>query len=98
MRGNYRIPVHRPAEDGIEPWLNLTRAARRLGVTAKTLRLAAQRGEIAALHPLDDGPWIFRRAELDGAAAQELRSRARIGANTPAGPAVDQETLFPSTT
>jgi len=98
MRGNYRIPVHRPAEDGIEPWLNLTRAARRLGVTAKTLRLAARRGDIAALHPLDDGPWIFRRPDLEGAKAQKLRSHARIGANTPAGPAVDQETLFPSIT
>ena len=98
MRGNYRIPVHRPAEDGIEPWLNLTQAARQLGVTAKTLRLAAQRGEIAALHPLGDGPWVFRRADLEGATAQELRPRARIGANTPTGPAADQESLFPSTT
>ena len=23
MRSNYRIPVFKPAEDGIEPWLNL---------------------------------------------------------------------------
>ena len=36
MRGSYRIPVYRPAEDGIEPWLNLTQAASVVGVTAKT--------------------------------------------------------------
>ena len=30
MRSNYRIPVFKPAEDGIEPWLNLTNAAKRL--------------------------------------------------------------------
>ena len=27
MRSNYRIPVFKPAEDGIEPWLNLSKAA-----------------------------------------------------------------------
>jgi hypothetical protein len=54
VRGSYRIPVHRPAEDGIEPWLNLTQAASVVGVAAKALRLAAQCGDIASIHPLDD--------------------------------------------
>jgi len=97
MRGSYRIPVYRPAEDGIEPWLNLTQAASVVGVAAKTLRLAAQRGDIAAIHPLDDGPWLFRRTDLDSPAARELLIRARIGANPPAGPALNQASLFPST-
>ena len=30
MRSNYRIPVFKPAEDGIEPWLNLSNAAKLL--------------------------------------------------------------------
>ncbi|HEX6113821.1 MAG TPA: zinc ribbon domain-containing protein, partial [Geminicoccaceae bacterium] len=97
MRGSYRIPVYRPAEDGIEPWLNLTQAASAVGVAAKTLRLAAQRGNIAAIHPLDDGPWLFRRTDLDGHAARELLIRARTGVKAPAGPVPNQESLFPAT-
>src|SRR5262245_63061856 len=61
MRSNYRIPVFKPAEDGIEPWLNLSNAAKLLKIAPKTLRLAAEVGEIEAFHPLSDGPWIFAR-------------------------------------
>ena len=96
MRGSYRIPVHRPADDAIEPWLNLTQAASVVGIAAKTLRLAAQRGDIVAIHPLDDGPWFFRRTDLEGLAACDLPIRAPTGAKAPAGPAPNQETLFPS--
>ena len=28
LRSNYRIPVYRPTQDGIEPYLNLSKAAR----------------------------------------------------------------------
>ena len=59
LRSNYRIPVFKPAEDGIEPWLNLSNAAKLLRIAPKTLRLAAEAGEIEAIHPLPDGPWIF---------------------------------------
>jgi len=59
LRSRHRIPVHRLAADGIEPWLNLTRAAALLQVTPKTLRRVAENGEIDAVHPLADGPWIF---------------------------------------
>ena len=52
LRSHHKIPVYRPADDGIEPWLNLTKAAAHLGVSPKTLRLAAESGEIEALHPL----------------------------------------------
>ena len=48
MRSNYRIPVFKPAEDGIEPWLNLSNAAQLLKIAPKTLRLAAEAGEIEA--------------------------------------------------
>jgi hypothetical protein len=59
MRSNYRIPVFKPSEDGVEPWLNLSKAAKLLEIAPKTLRLAAEAGEVEALHPLPDGPWIF---------------------------------------
>ena len=41
MRSNYHIPVFKPADDGIEPWLNLGNAAKLLRIAPKTLRLAA---------------------------------------------------------
>jgi hypothetical protein len=46
LRSHHRIPVHKPAEDGIEPWLQLNKAAQFLHIAPKTLRLAAEAGEI----------------------------------------------------
>ena len=76
LRSHHRIPVFKPAEDGIEPWLNLSNAAQLLHVAPKTLRLAAEAGEIEAVHPLPDGPWIFSRAVLAAPPAQR-NHRAR---------------------
>jgi len=42
MRSSYHIPVFKPADDGIEPWLNLGNAAKLLKIAPKTLRLAAE--------------------------------------------------------
>jgi DNA invertase Pin-like site-specific DNA recombinase len=98
LRSHHRIPVWRPTADGIEPWLNLTRAAKLLGISQKTLRLAAESGEIDAVHPLPDGPWIFRRADLEGPAAQTIIDRTQQSARHPTGPHPEQQSLFPSTT
>ena len=98
MRSNYRIPVFKPAEDGIEPWLNLSNAAKLLQIAPKTLRLAAEAGEIEAIHPLPDGPWIFARAALATAAARSIAERARQNPKYPAGSHPDQQSLFSSTT
>ncbi len=98
MRSSHRIPVYRPAEDGVEPWLDLTRAASIVGVAPKTLRLAAERGGIDARRPLPDGPWLFRRTDLDGTAARHRAAGARTGGKHPAGPGLQQESLFPSIT
>jgi hypothetical protein len=98
LRSHHKIPVHRAAEDGIEPWLNLTKAAAHLGVSAKTLRLAAENAEIEALHPLVDGPWIFSRATLDKPGARALAERARRRDKYPTGSHTDQQSLFASAT
>lgn len=98
MRSNYRIPVFKPAADGIEPWLNLGNAAGLLKIAPKTLRLAAEAGEIQAIHPLPDGPWIFARAALTTAAAQSLTERARQNPRYPAGSHPAQQSLFSSMT
>ena len=94
LRSHHKIPVYRPAESGDEPWLNLTRAAAHLGISAKTLRLAAECADIQAVHPLPEGPWLFSRTVLDGPAAQALVERARRAVKHPAGPRSAQEDLF----
>jgi hypothetical protein len=92
MRSNYRIPVFKPAEGGIEPWLNLSNAAKLLRIAPKTLRLAAEAGEIEAIHPLPDGPWVFARAALATSAARSIAERARQNPRYPAGSHPDQQT------
>ena len=96
MRSHHRIPVYRRAADGIEPGLNLTRAATLLGVAPKTLRRAAENGEIDAVHPLADGPWIFSRSVLEGEAGRTLAVRAGSQLRHPTGPHPDQQNLFSS--
>jgi hypothetical protein len=98
LRSHHKIPVHRPATDGVEPWLNLTKAAALIDVSPKTLRIAAENGEIDATHPLPDGPWIFSRAVLTGSAGKNLTERAAHGAEHPAGRHHDQQNLFASIT
>jgi hypothetical protein len=98
MRSSYHIPAFKPADDGIEPWLNLSNAAKLLKIAPKTLRLAAEAGEIEAFHPLSDGPWIFARASLITTAAQSIAERARQNPRYPAGSNPNQQSLFSSTT
>src|SRR5436309_12873337 len=98
IRSNYHIPVFKPAEDGIEPWLNLSNAAQILKIAPKTLRLAAEAGEIESIHPLSDGPWIFARAALTTSAAQSITKRARQNPKYPAGSHPNQQNLFSSIT
>ena len=97
LRSHHKIPVYCPAEQGQEPWLNLSKAAAYLQISSKTLRSAAECGEIDALHPLPDGPWILSRAVLDSTAAKALVHRARNRAKHPPGPHPDQQNLFSST-
>ena len=98
LRSHHRITVYKPAEDGIEPWLNLGKAARLLHVAPKTLRLAAEAGEIEALHPMPDGPWIFNRAVLSTSPARAITERARQNPRHPTGSHPDQQSLFSSMT
>lgn len=94
LRSHHRIPVFRAGPDGCEPWLNLSNAARLLGVTPKTLRRAAEAGEINGIHPLPNGPWIFSRSALGEDNAQRIIQRARQNPRYPAGSYPDQQNLF----
>jgi hypothetical protein len=98
LRSHHRIPVYKPADDGIESWLNLSKAARLLHVAPRTLRLAAEAGEIEAIHPLPDGPWIFSRATLATSSARAITERARQNPKYPTGSHSDQQNLFSSIT
>ena len=98
LRSYHHIPVFKPADDGIEPWLNLGNAAKLLKIAPKTLRLAAEAGEIESIHPLSEGPWIFARASLITTAAQSIAQRARQNPRHPAGSHPNQQSLFSSTT
>ncbi|EJL54864.1 site-specific recombinase, DNA invertase Pin [Rhizobium sp. CF122] len=98
LRSYRKIPVFRPQVDGVEPWLNLGGAAKLLGITPKTLRLAAEAGQIEGAHPLPDGPWIFSRSKLATPQAHQILDRARQNSRHPTGSHPDQENLFPSTT
>lgn len=98
LRSYRKIPVFKPDPGGLDPWLNLSSAAKLLGVAPKTLRLAAEAGETEADHPLADGPWVFERAELSKTASQQLRKRAQKNPKHPAVSHPDQQNLFSSTT
>ncbi|MGH7081907.1 MAG: recombinase family protein, partial [Acetobacteraceae bacterium] len=98
LRSYHKIPIFRPATDGDEPWLNLTNAAHVIGVAPKTLRIAAEAGEIEGIHPLPDGPWIFSRSTLGEADAQRIVRRAKQNPKYPRGSHPDQQSLFSSTT
>ena len=98
MRTYRGIPVYCPQRQQAEGWMNLTTAAAHLGVALKTLRLEAERGAVAATHPLRDGPWLFNARDLDDPAFRE-QLRCRLNRHdTPAGPNADQLTLEISST
>jgi hypothetical protein len=54
--------------------MNLTEAATSIGVSGRTLRLAVERREIEAEHPLADGPWVINQRALKTDAAVRLLS------------------------
>jgi DNA invertase Pin-like site-specific DNA recombinase len=90
LRSHHKIPVYSQQVRESEGWMTLTQAASTLAVSAKTLRVAAERGEVEAQHPLADGPWIFKRTALETDAACRLAQPTR---NTPAGHESRQQNL-----
>ena len=76
--------------------MNLTEAARQLGVSPRTLRLAVERGDIEAQHPLPEGPWVFHRSVLETEAVGAFVARVRRRLPEVAIPTSQQRTLdFP---
>jgi len=90
LRSHHQIPVYCQRTRETEGWMTLNQAAATLAASAKTLRRAAQRGEVEAQHPLADGPWIFNRTALETEAARRL---GRGLPNTLAGHHSQQQNL-----
>ena len=97
LRGHRRIPAFRPAPDGVDPWLNPANASALPKLAPRTLRLAAEAGEIDSLHPLPDGPWLFKRTDLEGPVGQSLATRAKNRRRHAATPDPNQKNPFEST-
>lgn len=93
LRCHHGIAVYSAEKRAQEGWLNLTEAARLLGVNSRTIRLAVEHGELAAEHPLPDGPWIFSRSDLQSERALALAARARSRNHEAAIPNEDQAIL-----
>jgi DNA invertase Pin-like site-specific DNA recombinase len=98
LRSHHNIPCHGEDRRDSEGWMNLTQAARYLQISPKTLRIAAERGDIQAQHPLPDGPWIFRRETLNTPAAVNLALRARGNRRYPTIPPTQNDLFDLSTT
>ena len=78
LRSYHGIARYIPEQRAAQPWLNLTEAARVLGVSTRTLRIGAEHGEIAAEHPLPDGPWVFTREALNAAVVSGFLMRVTL--------------------
>jgi len=84
LRSHHGIPRYSEEQRKAEGWLSLTEAAAHLGVSGITLRLAIERGEIEAEHPLPDGPWVLNRRGLETGTAAQLVERTRGHKRAPA--------------
>lgn len=94
LRNYHQIPRHCAETKEREGWLTLTEASRLLSVSSRTLRLAAERGDIPGQHPLPDGPWVFRCVDLQTPIARQCvqKTRQRQGRH-PAVLRPEQKTL-----
>lgn len=94
LRSHREIQVFCRERKVSEGWMTLTDAAAFLEVSTRTLHLAIDRGEIPALHPLEDGPWILKRSDIDSEQGRQLTKRAKSRPGRGAVPLPGQESLF----
>jgi DNA invertase Pin-like site-specific DNA recombinase len=92
LRSHHQIACYNRETRVAQGWLNLTEAAAVVGLSPRTLRLAVERGESPAEHPLPEGPWIFQQTTLGTDAVKALVQRAQQG-KPPAIP-LDRQRAF----
>src|SRR5262249_20542833 len=91
LRCRNSIPCYNPERRAAESWLNLSEASAFLGVAPGTLRVAVMKGDIQGEHPLTDGPWVFRRQDLETQATRAVVERVRRRTGTPAEARAEEE-------
>lgn len=79
LRNGHEIPVYTKKLQAEEGWMTLGQAAKHVGVSPKTLRLAVERGNVEGLHPLPHGPWLLNRTTLDTPEVKEVFANVRPG-------------------
>jgi hypothetical protein len=98
LRSHHEIPCYSVERRRTEGWMNLTEAATSLGVSGRTLRLAVERREIEAEHPLADGPWVIHQRALETDATAKFVERVRRSNRHPTIPTSQQNGFEFSTT
>jgi hypothetical protein len=93
LRSHNGIACYSAEQATSEGWMNLTNAANLLGISARTLRLAVERGEVEAQHPFPEGPWVFNRCNLETPAARALVQRVSGRNGHPTLPIAGQTNL-----
>lgn len=92
----HAIQVYDRSRQQNEGWLKLGEAAAHLGVTPLTVRRAIERGDVPALHPLSQGPWVLQRQNLDHPEIGTLFERIRSQRDHPGIPtSANQISMFP---
>ena len=79
-------------------WMNLTEASASLGISPQPLRKAVERGQIKGIHPVQDGPWIFNRKDLETQEAKMVVEAIKNRRKTPAKRYDEKLSLFKSST
>ena len=98
MRSNYRIPVFKPAEDGIEPWLNLSKPRSSQDRAEDAATGGRGRRDRSDPSPCRMVPGSSPAPLSATSAAQSITERARQNPKYPAGSHPDQQSLFSSIT
>ena len=65
LRKTNHIPVYSADRQEAEGWLNLTHAAEFLGIDRNSLRDRIVKGSVPAIRPLQNGPWLLNRRDLN---------------------------------
>jgi DNA invertase Pin-like site-specific DNA recombinase len=98
LRHNHGIECHDRQRQTTEGWMNLSQAAKHVGLSCAKLRAAIDRGEIVAERPINCGPWVLNKQNLETEAAVWYLRRVSVGQKHPTSVPASQRTLDLSTT
>lgn len=93
LRHHHDIECHDERRQAREGWMNLSQAARLVGLSSGTLRVGIERGDIDAERPIACGPWVLNKQNLETERARRFLERVRLGKSGPTAPSSAQATL-----